>query len=371
MLKVVPLGTHPFSRLRIGYLSSDLHEHATAYLIAEVLEHHDRERFEVFAYSYGPEDGSAMRQRLRTACEHFIDIAREPDDLAARRIASDEIDILLDLKGYTMGDRLTIMAHRPCDIQVTWLGYPGTTGASFIDYLIADPFVIPSDAESFYSERIVRMPHCYQPNDRKRAQAEPLHRADYGLPEHAFVFCCFNQTYKITPEVFTVWMELLRAVPNSILWIFANNDLAKRNLLECAQAHGMGAQRIVFAPRLPNAQHLARYRVADLALDTFPYTSHTTLSDALWCGCPAVALCGKTFAARVSGSLLRVAGLPELVTHTLFDYEQLAVKLARDPQRLSELRARIAQARDNSPLFDSAAFTRDLEGLYAKLVSGG
>ena len=264
------------ARPRIGYLSSDLHEHATAYLIAEVLEHHDRHRFEVFAYSYGPEDRSAMRQRLRSACEHFVDIAREPDDLAAHRIANDEIDILVDLKGYTMGDRLTIMAHRPCAIQVTWLGYPGTTGASFIDYLIADSFVIPSDAESFYSERIVRMPHCYQPNDRQRAVAEPLHRADYGLPETAFVFCCFNQTYKITPEVFAVWIELLRIVPNSVLWIFENNGLAKRNLLECVQAQGIDAQRLVFAPRLPNAQHLARYRVADLALDTYPYTSHTT-----------------------------------------------------------------------------------------------
>ena len=357
-------------RLRIGYLSSDLQEHAAAYLIAEVLERHDRERFEVFAYSHGPEDDSAMRRRLRAACEHFIDIARAPDDVAAERIRADTLDLLIDLKGYTVGDRLTIMARRPCGVQITWLGYPGTTGATFIDYLIADAFIIPPGRESAYSERILRLPHCYQPNDRKRTVAGPLTRQEYGIPERAFVFCCFNQTYKITSDVFAVWLRLLRHIPDSVLWLVDSNRLAKDNLIACARAHGVAVERLVFAPRLPYPQHLARYRIADLALDTFPYTSHTTLSDALWCGCPAVGLCGETFAARVSGSILAAAGLPDLVTCTLSGYEELARQLATQPALLDEIRARVLHAKDASPLFDSARFTRDLEQIYVSLAHG-
>ena len=356
---------HP--RLRVGYLSSDLQEHAAAYLIAEVLELHDRKQFEVFAYSHGPDDGGTMRPRLRAACEHFLDIAWEPDDVTAERIRRDELDLLIDLKGYTAGDRLTIMARRPCARQITWLGYPGTTGASFIDYLIADAFIVPPGQEAAYSERIVRMPHCYQPNDRKRVVAQTLSRSEYGIREGAFVFCCFNQAYKITPDVFGVWMALLRTVPDSMLWLIESNRLAKENLLEAARAHGV-ADRLVFAPRLPYARHLARYRVVDLALDTFPYTSHTILSDGLWCGCPTVALCGDTFASRVSGSLLTAAGLPDMVTQALPEYERLARRLATDPSFLRETRARVARAKDASPLFDSRAFTRDLEHLYARLA---
>ncbi|HET9664994.1 MAG TPA: tetratricopeptide repeat protein, partial [Burkholderiales bacterium] len=215
-------------RIRIGYLSSDLQEHAAAYLIAEVLELHNRERFEVFAYSHGPDDKSAMRQRVRAACEHFVDIAWESDDVAAERIRADQLDILVDLKGYTAGDRLTIMARRPCDVQVTWLGYPGTTGAAFMDYLIADPFIVPPGQESAYTERVLRMPHCYQPNDRKRPVGVPLTRREYGIPDDAFVFCCFNQSYKITPDIFAVWMSLLRDVPGSILWLLGTNTGAKQ-----------------------------------------------------------------------------------------------------------------------------------------------
>jgi protein O-GlcNAc transferase len=261
------------------------------------------------------------------------------------------------------------MAQRPCKVQVTWLGYPGTTGAAFMDYLIADAFIIPPGDESAYSERIVRMPHCYQPNDRKRVIADALPRADYGLPEHAFVYCCFNQAYKITPEVFAVWMRLLHAQADSVLWLVESDGLAKHNLVEAARAQGVDAARLVFAPRVPYAQHLARYRVADLALDTFPYTSHTILSDALWCGCPAVGLCGRTFAARVSGSILTAAGLADLITNTLPEYEQLATQLAAQPEVLREVRNRVAQARDHSALFDSTAFTRSLEAIYTSLAS--
>ena len=355
-------------RTKIGYLSSDLHDHATAHLMADVLEHHDRTRFEIFAYSYGPDDGSTMRQRLRSACEHFVDIAREPDDVAAERIRADALDILVDLKGYTLGDRLTIMAHRPCAIQATWLGYPGTTGASFIDYLIADPIVVPEGAEANYSERIVRLAQCYQPNDRARAVAAPASRVDYGLPPEGFVLCCFNQTYKITPDVFAVWMRLLNRVPGSVLWLLESNALAKQNLRQAATREGIDEQRLVFAPRMPNDEHLARYRVADLALDTFPYTSHTTMSDALWCGCAAIGLAGETFASRVSASVLTAAGMSDLVVHSLDDYERLALALAGDRDRLREVRDRIAVARDHSPLFDSRMFARALEALYSELA---
>jgi protein O-GlcNAc transferase len=356
-------------RLRIGYLSSDLQEHATAYLIAEVLEQHDRQRFEIFAYSHGPADASPMRRRLQNACEHFIDIAREPDDVAAQRLRDDALDILVDLKGYTAGDRLTILARRPCAVQLTWLGYPGTTGASFIDGVIADDFVIPQGRESVYSERVLRLPHCYQPNDRKRAVEDPRSRRDYGLPDAGFVFCCFNQTYKITPEVFSAWMRLLRAVPGSVLWLLESYPQAKRNLSEVAQASGVGIERLVFAPKLPNAEHLARYRVAELALDTFPYTSHTTLSDAVWCGCPVVGLCGETFASRVSGSLLTSAGLADLITRDLAGYECLARRFATEAGFAESVRIRVAQARDASALFDSTGFTRALEALYSNLAS--
>ena len=356
-------------RLRVGYLSSDFQEHAAAYLIADVMEHHDRSQFEVFAYSYGPKDDSAMRRRLLLAFEHFVDIAWETDDAAAARIRADQIDILVEIKGYTVGDRITIMARRPCDIQVTWLGYPGTTGAPFVDYLIADPYIIRAGEEGSCCEQVLRMPHCYQPNDRKRRIADPLSRAQYGLPQDGFIFCCFNQTYKITPDVFAVWMQLLRRVPGSVLWLVESNAPAKQNLAATAHTHGITTDRLVFAPHLPYAQHLARYRVADLALDTWPYTSHTTLSDGLWCGCLAVGLAGDTFAARVSGSVLTAANLADLVTTNLRDYEALAFRLASDAGALRTYRERLAQARDGSPLFDTPAFARDLEGLFREMAA--
>jgi protein O-GlcNAc transferase len=355
-------------RLRIGYFSADFQEHPAAYLLAEVLELHDRSRFEIHAYSYGPDDSSPMRARIQAAVEHFVDIAWEPDDAVVRRIRDDGIDILIDLKGYTLGDRLRIMAQQPAPIQVTWLGYPGTLGADFIDYLIADPIVIPVGEEAQYSERVVRLPHCYQANDRKRAIAQPLTRAQYGIPEDAFVFCCFNQTVKITPEIFERWMSLLRRVPRSVLWIPEDNRWSTANLLSTARSHGLDSGRIIFGPRLPFGQHLARYRVADLALDTYPYTSHTTASDGLWMGCPLVALCGQTFAARVSASVLTNCEMSDLVTQTLEQYESLAYRLATDPEYMQEVRTRLEAARETAPLFDSAQFTRDLEQLFSSMA---
>jgi predicted O-linked N-acetylglucosamine transferase (SPINDLY family) len=356
-------------RLRIGYFSSEFHEHAAAYLLAQVLELHDRARFEVFAYSYGPDDRSAMRARVTAAVEHFVDVAWQPDDLVIERMRADHLDVLVDLKGYTAGDRLTVMAQRPCPVQVTWLGYPGTTGADFIDYLIADEYIVPAGAEALYSENVLRMPHCYQANDRKRPIVEPLTRAQYGLPDDAFVFCCFNQAVKYTPQVFARWMRLLQNVSGSVLWLPHDNDSASANLKREAKLQGVAGERIVFGARLPFAQHLARFRVADLALDTFPYTSHTTASDGLWMGCPLVALCGDTFAARVSGSVLSSCGLADLVTHSFDDYETLAQRLATDSALMQDIRARLAVAREQAPLFDTSRFTRDLEQLYERIAN--
>jgi protein O-GlcNAc transferase len=358
----------PRERLRIGYFSSDFYENAVAYLVAEVLELHDRNQFEVFAYSYGPDDGSDMRKRMATACEHFIDVARDPDDLIAARIRSDELDILVDLKGYTMGARPSILARRPCAIQINWLGYPGTMGADFMDYLIADSFIVPEAQESAYAERVLRMPHCYQPNDRKRPIAKTLGRVAYGLPERGFVFCSFNQGYKITPEVFACWMTLLRSSPDSVLWLLAENRWTTENLHRAAQSHGIDPARLIFAPKVPLSEHLARYGSADLALDTCPYGSHTTGSDALWAGCPLIALCGETFAARVSGSILSACNLPQLIAYTLRDYERLALQIVNDAPFRQELRSKLKASRDSVPLFDAPLFTRDLEKLYRGIV---
>lgn len=352
-------------RLRIGYLSSDFQEHPAAYLVTELLELHDRQHFEVFAYSYGPRDEGAMRQRITAAVDHFVDIAWIGDDQAAARIRDDRIDILIDLKGYTVGDRLGIMARRPSPVQVTWLGYPGTTGAAFIDYLIADPLIVPPDSAHGCSEQILYLPHCYQPIDRKRRIAEPRSRADYGLPEQGVVICCFNQTFKITPAVFAAWMRVLQAVPDSVLWLVDDNRWSTANLRRAARDAGIDAQRLVFAPRLPLTEHLARYRVADLAVDTFPYTSHTTASDALWCGCPLVALRGDTFAARVSASILNAALLPALVTADLQQYEARIIQLATHAELRRDLGRRLEAAKTTAPLFDTAAFTRALENLYS------
>lgn len=355
------------SRLRIGYLSSDFQEHPAAYLMAGVLERHNRERFEIFAYSYGPQQDTPMRTRLQQACEHFLDVAWESDDAIVRRIRDDALDVLVDLKGYTLGARTSILAQRPCAIQVNWLGYPGTMGAPFMDYLITDGFIVPPGHESAYSERVLRLAHCWQCNDRSRPLPEPLAREAYGLREEDFVFCCFAQAVKITPDMFECWMRLLKRVPHGVLWLAEDNALATENLKNAAQAHGVAPGKLIFAPKVPFAQYLARYRVADLALDTFPYTSHSTASDALWAGCPLVALCGETFASRVSGSILTHAGLTDLVTHTLEHYEALACSFATDRALSSALRTRVAEAKA-SPLFDADSFARDLERLYTHIA---
>ncbi len=358
----------PGRRIRVGYLSRDLFAHATAFLAVELFERHDRARFETFAYSYGPDDGSDMRRRLVEAFDHFVEVGDLSNEDAARRIRADGIDILVDLKGYTFGCRTEILALRPAPVQVNYLGYPGTMGAPFIDYIIGDAVVTPLAAAPLYDEKIVQLPGTYQPNDSRRAIAAQVpSRAACGLPESGFVFCCFNNTYKITPDVFAVWMRLLAAVPGSVLWLFEANGVARDNLQYEAGALGVDPGRIVFAPRAEPADHLARQSHADLVLDTLPYNAHTTASDALWAGVPLVTCAGESFASRVAGSLLHAVGLPELVTHTLAEYEALALALARDPQRLAALRARLAANRADADLFDATRYARGLEAAYERM----
>lgn len=354
-------------RLRIGYLSDDLQEHATAYLTASVFEHHDRRRFEVFAYSTGADDGGLTRRRLKAAIEHFIDIRELNHDEAARRIRLDGIDILVDLKGYTRHARIEILAQRPAPIQVTWLGFPGGLGAPFIDYLIADSTVIPPEHLPYYNEAIAYLPDAYAPVDERRIVGRTPTRAEMGLPEEALVFVCFNEPYKITPQIFDRWCRILQAVPGSVLWLYARLECVRQNLREEARRRGIDPSRLIFAGKLPQPEHLARIPLADLMLDTLPVNAHTTASDALWMGVPIVTCLGDTFAGRVAASLLRACGLDELVTTGLDDYEGLAVALARDPARLQALRERLQQAKRTAPFFDSRSFTRHLEALYERM----
>jgi protein O-GlcNAc transferase len=362
-----PRTSRPGDRIRLGYLSADLHQHATAYLTAELFERHDRARFEVVAYSYGPDDASPLRRRLTDAFDRFVDIRPLSHAQAAQRIHADAIDILIDLKGHTLNARTAIMAARPAPIQVNYLGYPGTMGADFIDYIVADRTVVPPDQEPYFSENLVALPGSYQPNDTRRAIAPAPSRRDCGLPPDGFVFCCFNSSYKISPAFFAMWMRLLRATPASVLWLLESNPLARRNLRREAEERGVDPERLVFAPIKPIAEHLARHRHADLFLDTLPCNAHTTASDALWAGLPVLTCAGATFAGRVAASLVAATGLPELVAPSLEAYERLALDLARTPQRLRELRERLQTNRVAAPLFYISAYVRNIEAAYARM----
>ncbi len=353
------------TRIRLGYLSSDLRVHAVASLIAGVFEQHDRGRFEVIGYSTGPDDQSPTRTRIIDAFDRFVDLSKTGNDEAARLIHDDAVDVLVDLNGFASGARTAILAHRPAPIQVNYLGYPGTMGADFMDYIIADRFVVPRDQQPFFSECLVYLPDCYQCNDDRREIAESTpSRAGCGLPEHGLVFCCFNDAYKLTPAFFEIWMRLLRAVPESVLWLLESPAVVKDNLSREVAAREIAPERLVFAPKLSLAEHLARHRLADLFLDTLPYNAHTTASDALWAGLPLLTCAGETFAGRVSGSLLRMVGVDELITTSLCEYEALALWLARDSEKLRELRDRLADNRRTYPLFDTARCTRNLEAAY-------
>ncbi|HYA65145.1 MAG TPA: tetratricopeptide repeat protein [Burkholderiaceae bacterium] len=357
-------------RIRLGYATNDLFRHATAYLIAEVLERHDRERFDVFMYSYGHDDGSEIRQRIVLATgPNFVDAREISDRALAERIRNDDIDILVDLKGYTLGSRFGVFAYHPARIQVNYLGYPGTLGAPCYEYIIGDQIVAPLEHADGYSEKIAHLPHCYQPNDRKRPIGPRPTRAQCALPEEGFVFCSFNSCYKITPTVFDRWCRLLHRVDGSVLWLYEANDQAKRNLVLQAQRRGIASQRLVWAPHVPLEAHLARLQLADLALDTLPVNAHTTASDALWAGVPMVTTAGESFASRVASSVLHAAELPDLVACDADAYERIALDLALQPARLWEIRQRVAANRDRCALFDSQSYTRELEALYERMLA--
>jgi len=353
-------------RIRLAYLSADFHQHPVAQLMVELLEGHDRTRFEVIGISTAPDDGSALRARLIRAFDRFHDVRETAAPDIARLMHDMRADIVVDLTGYTQGGRPEILALRPAPIQVSYLGYPGTLGADFIDYIIADPIILPFDQESFYAEKIVHLPDTYQANESRRANAGAApSRREAGLPDEGFVFCCFNNHLKITAPVFEVWMRLLGAVDASVLWLSAFNGVGVANLTRAAAAHGIDPGRVIFAPRTEHFEdHLARLRLVDLFLDTLPYNAHTTASDALWAGVPVLTCRGNGFAGRVAASLLHGIGLPELVTTSLADYEALALRLATDPALLAGLRARLERNRPRFPLFDGERFRRHIEAAY-------
>jgi len=355
-------------KIRIGYLSSDFHDHATVHLILGLLRNHNRNDFEIVAYSHGVHDDSIYRKKVMAAVDVFRDISGLNDKEAAISIYKDVIDILVDLKGYTNGNRLGIMALKPAPISVSWLGFPGTTGADFIDYIIADKIVIPGSEKKYYSEKVLYLPNSYQVNDNtQKISDKKFQRGDFNLPKKGFVFSSFNQAYKITPETFASWMNILKAVPNSVLWLYEKMALASENLKKEAKKAGVDPDRLIFAGNLPKEEHLARIKLADLSLDTFTYNGHTTTSDCLWAGVPVVTLKGNHFASRVSASLLTAIGLPELITHSPEEYEKLAIDLASIPKKLAAIHKSLILNRESCALFDTQRFTKNIEKAYTAM----
>jgi predicted O-linked N-acetylglucosamine transferase (SPINDLY family) len=357
-------GGEPYrhDRIRLAYISADFNNSAVASLMAPVFEHHDRSRFESIAVAFGPAEKTPMRMRLESAFEHFLDLRSQGDLDIAARLREMEIDIAVDLMGFTGECRSAIFAHRPAPLQVNYLGFPGTMGAPYIDYIVADPTVIPEEHQPFYAEKIAYLPDCYLPSDPARSIAAPPSRREAGLPDKGFVFASFNNSYKFSAAVFDIWMRLLSAIEDSVLWLPQNNASAMRNLAREAQLRGVSAARIVFAPPIQAAdQHLARLSLADLFLDTLPYNAHTSACDALWAGVPLLTLLGNSFAGRAAASALSAVGLRGLIAHTPAAYEAMALSLARNPDALAEIRGQLARNREASALFDPARFTRHLE----------
>ena len=353
--------------LKVGYLSSDLREHAVGHLVSEIFALHDRAKVEVFAYYSGPPGSGPMHDHFKATCDHWLDVTQVDDETAARRMAEDGIQILIDLNGYTREGRTKLIAHRPAPVIVNWLGYPGTTASPYHHYVVADDFIIPPDHELYYSEQVLRLP-CYQPNNRHRIVADKAFtRAELGLPETGVVFCCFNGTHKITRFTFDRWLEIIEGVPGSVLWLLTGSEATNARLKDYAAAKGIDPERVVFAGKMKNAEHLARYRQADLFLDTTPYGAHTTCSDALWVGVPVLTYAGRSFASRVCGSLVASAGLPELITTDAKDFVATAIALGRDPDRLAGLRTKLAAGRDTCVLFDTPLLVRELERLYGDM----
>ena len=367
-----PARGKPFSggKTKIAYCSWDFHTHATSQLMVEVWEKHDRSRFDIIAIDYGPDDATPLRARVKKSFDRFFSVASA--EAVAALMAREGVDIAVDLKGLTDKALTGAFAARAAPVQVNYLGYPGTMGAAFMDYIIADAVVLPMAEQPFYPEKILQLPDCYQPNDGKRARPAPpasrqAARAVAGLPGEGFVFCCFNNNWKITPALFDIWMRLLKAVPGSVLWLIDDNDEAVGNLRRNAGERGVAENRLVFAPRVDPDSHLARHHLADLFLDTLPYNAHTTASDALWLGLPVLTCIGNGFPGRVAASLLTAIAMPELITDNLDDYERLALALATDPARLAAAKQKLEANRLTTPLFDSTRFTRNLEAAYERM----
>ena len=356
------------AKIRLGYFSADFHNHATAYLMAELFERHDKEKFELIAFSFGPETKDEMQIRVSQAFDHFINVASLSDLEVALLSRELGIDIAIDLKGVTQDYRLSIFSYRAAPIQVSYLGYPGTLGADYIDYLIADKTLIPPQSQQHYSEKIVYLPNSYQVNDRHRVIAPTqFTKQELGLPEDAFVFCCFNNNFKITPDIFDSWVRILKAVDSSVLWLLQDNPTAAMNLQKEAARRGLNPARLVFAKRMDLPEHLARHKAADLFLDTTPCNAHTTASDALWAGLPLLTCMGESFASRVAASLLNAIGLPELVTETQDQYEALAIDLAKTPDKLKNITDKLERNRLTTPLFDTELFTKNIEAAYIQI----
>jgi predicted O-linked N-acetylglucosamine transferase (SPINDLY family) len=356
------------SKIRLGYLCGEFREQATAILMTELWELHDKDQFEIYAFDNGSDDQSPRRKRIEDAFDSLIDISRMSDDQAAKIIQDKEIDILINLNGFFGKPRQGIFARKPAPIQVNYLGFPGTIGADYMDYLIADSIVIPDNSRQYYCEKVVRLPHCYQTNDSKRLIADrQFTREEFNLPQEGFVFCCFNNSYKILPQTFDVWMRLLHAVQGSVLWLIEDNPEASLNLRIEAKARGIDPERVIFAKRIPLPDHLARHRCADLFLDTLPYNAHTTASDALWAGLPVITLTGTSFPGRVATSMLSSLNLPELITHSSEEYEALAIQLARHREQLDLIKLKLAQNRLTSPLFNAPLFAKNIEAAYTEI----
>jgi len=361
----------PGGKIKIGYFSADFHNHATMCLMVKMLELHDKSRFEIHAFSYGRDSDDSMRKRLLACADGFHEVATLSDHQVAELSRARGIDIAIDLKGHTETSRSGIFAHRPAPVAVNYLGFPGTMGAAFIDYIVADRVIVPEAEQHHFAEKLAWLPNSYQVNDSERTVSEKAFtRAELGLPEDAFVFCSFNNNYKITPAEFDIWMRLLHKVEGGVLWLLQDNEWAAANLRREAEARGIDPARLIFAERAASDEHLSRQRNADLFLDTFKVNAHTTASDALWVGLPIVTKLGNSFVSRVAGSLLQAVGLPELVTQTNEDYEALALELATDPAKLAAVRAKLAANRLTTPLYDTERYTRDFEALLEGMLVG-
>jgi predicted O-linked N-acetylglucosamine transferase (SPINDLY family) len=356
-------------RIRIGYMSCDFRWHAVSILTAELFELHDRSRFEIYAIDFTSGANDSMRQRVLSAMDHHLPIHALSDEQAAQLIRQNEIDILVDLTGLTAGSRFSILAHKPAPIQVSYLGFVGTCGIPEVDYILADRFVFPDELKSHFVEKPLYLPNVYQVNDSKRVIGQTPTRESCGLPPDVFVYCSFNGSYKITPEIFACWMRILRRVPSSVLWLVADNQWARTNLKNEMARQGLDASRLIFADKAQPAEYLARYRVADLFLDTSPYNAGTTASDALWAGLPVLTCPGRSFASRMAGALLTAVNMGELITHSLGEYEEKAVSLAGDTKDYQRIRDRLKREQEHSALFDAPRLVRDLESIFEGLVN--